>query len=57
MAPSAEPTPRETEASAITSSRGTTLRSKTWFALISFFISSSIFAKSSGEMRCGNSTS
>src|SRR6266516_572493 len=39
------------------SSRETSMRSNGWFALISFFISASIFSKSSGEMRCGRSTS
>ena len=35
------------------SSRETTILSNGRFALISFFISSSIFGKSSGEIRCG----
>ena len=35
----------------------TSIRSNGWFALISFFISASIFSKSSGEMRWGRSTS
>ena len=39
------------------SSRETSMRSNGWFALISFFISASIFSKSSGEMRCGRWTS
>ena len=39
------------------SARESSTRSKTWFALTSFFISSSIFGKSSGEIRCGSSTS
>ena len=38
-------------------SRDTAVRSNTLFALISFFISSSIFGKSSGVMRCLRSTS
>jgi len=54
---SVRPPRRPLLARAMASSRETAVRWKTLFALISFFISSSIFGKSSGEMRCLRSTS
>ena len=54
---SLNPPSRPLSASFNACSRVTTIFSKTWFALISFFISASIFSKSSGEMRCDKSTS
>lgn len=54
---SERPPRRPEEARDLASSREMVLRSNFWFSFAIFFISASIFSKSSGVIRCFNSKS